>query len=80
MGWTLEDAARMLDLKDGSTVAKHEIGSVMPSVDTMNRYEKLTGGEVTWSDFSEARDLFRKSPDRARKKIGARKLPERAAD
>lgn len=73
MGWTLDDAAPLLGLKNGSTVAKHELGTVMPSPETVDRYEKLTNGEVTASDFLDSHRRYRADPEKARAKIGARK-------
>lgn len=74
MGWTLAEAARLLEFDDGSTVARHEIGATLPKPEAIARYEKLTAGEVTLDDFLQARRQFRRDPDKARARIGARKL------
>lgn len=74
MGWTLDDAAKMLGLADGSTVAKHEIGACFPSIDVLTKYEKLTNGDVMARDFVAARRQFRANPEKARRMVGARTI------
>ena len=73
-GWSLDEAAKMLGLRDGSTVAKHEIGACYPSVETLQRYEMLTDGKVTSKDFVLSREAFRADPAKARRRVGARTI------
>lgn len=78
-GWTLAYAAELLGIGDASTVARHEIGAALPTVETIAAYEKLTGGEVTGDDFIHARRQYRADPDKARAQVGARKIERKPA-
>lgn len=49
--WSLHDVARFVGLSNASAVWKHETGRTFPRPETLERYEKLTGGEVTSQDF-----------------------------
>lgn len=59
-GWTLEDVAGWVGVKGSAAVSKHESGMRMPRPAVLERYLKLTNGEVGYGDFLAARKRFLK--------------------
>lgn len=68
-GWTLADVATILNLGDAATVSRHETGRRFPEPELLERYIKLTNGEVTAEDFIEAfKDFQKRNPDVRKKR------------
>lgn len=60
-GWSYADLARFLNVANSSVVRKHEKGMAIPTPELIERYTKLTKGEVTYSDFVASRNRFRRA-------------------
>lgn len=69
--WTLEEVAHWVGLSNASIVRRHELGHHMPSPATIEKYRKLTGGQVTADDFARTAHKYRKANPRPKREVEA---------
>lgn len=70
-GWSLDTAAAEmrvpgdpdLDGVNGSMISRHERGVFLPSPELVARYEAITDGAVTYSDWVSLRHEAKSMPD-----------------
>ena len=78
-GLSLDDAAKLLGLANGSAVWKHEEGRTMPRPMILDKYVEMTGGEVQPEDFVRAYRARREAEAAKKADIAERKARIRNA-